>query len=364
MNRSIKRIPMVKAKLTQFFVVLFFLLVPVLSNAQVQQPRIKVGDVAPTVKVGKWIKGNSIGRYDPNYIYIVEFSGVGCGPCRASIPMLSELARKYRSKVRMVSVYVLENGSNPPKDTVDTAYMETVERYINKIQDDVAFDVAVDDPTQTMFNTWLKPSGSTGIPRVFIVNRAGNIAWIGGPRLLEQELKHLLDDEDGARKNETVLGVAVSHLDNDTHISEDFSQNLFLYRKKLKELLDKDEKQAYEYGWKLLANELKNVEPVLFYMARDLHNRQISKQLSSPQQGFDLALALSERAAELCKAEFVKFRILRLQAEMFMNMNDPENAIAKLKLAFAELKPYESNKKYREEMEKITQELDKYSADF
>ncbi|MFM7297514.1 MAG: TlpA family protein disulfide reductase, partial [Planctomycetota bacterium] len=48
-----------------------------------------VGDPAPRLRVGSWLKGEPIAGFEAGRVYVVEFWSTWCLPCEKSIPLLS-----------------------------------------------------------------------------------------------------------------------------------------------------------------------------------------------------------------------------------------------------------------------------------
>src|SRR5262245_3707525 len=68
---------------------------------------LAVGDKAPPLTIGKWLKGTPVDvtRGGKDDVYIVEFWATWCGPCKQSIPHLSELQNYFKDKkVTFVSI--------------------------------------------------------------------------------------------------------------------------------------------------------------------------------------------------------------------------------------------------------------------
>lgn len=134
------------------------------------QEVLKVGSPAPPLQVSRWIKGK--GSLDRNWIEVVEFWATWCGPCRRSIPHLTELAKKYDGKVTFIGVNIWEKGPDPDR---------TVDAFVREMGENMAYAVARDTRDGVMARTWMKAANRTGIPTAFIINQQGNIAWIGNP---------------------------------------------------------------------------------------------------------------------------------------------------------------------------------------
>ena len=137
---------------------------------------LKIGDRAPQLAVGKWVKGAPIKAFVPGQVYVVEFWATWCGPCKVSIPHLTELQKKYGDKVTFTGVSVWEEREPENED-----YFKKVEDFVTEWGDKMAYTVAVDGKAGTMAKTWMEAAGQGGIPAAFIVNQEGKIAWIGHP---------------------------------------------------------------------------------------------------------------------------------------------------------------------------------------
>jgi thiol-disulfide isomerase/thioredoxin len=138
-----------------------------------------VGDAAPPLKVSKWVKGEAVAKLTTNKTYVVEFWATWCGPCRTSIPHLTELAHQF-TNVTFIGVDVWERG--PDKDA-------TVAKFITMMGAMMDYRVAMDTEDGDMANNWMKAAEQNGIPAAFVV-QDGKIIWIGHPMSgLEETLK-------------------------------------------------------------------------------------------------------------------------------------------------------------------------------
>ena len=159
------------------------------SMASPHRETLMIGDEAPAISVSNWVKGAPVDRLDRKKTYVVEFWATWCGPCRTSIPHLTELQKKYKDKgVTIIGVSVDQNHS-------------AVSPFIKEMSDKMDYTVAIDNIPEgakgsksNMAESWMEAADQYGIPTAFIV-RDGKIAWIGHPMAMDEALEKSLAKE-------------------------------------------------------------------------------------------------------------------------------------------------------------------------
>lgn len=131
---------------------------------------LTIGDAAPALNVSAWVKGTPMTSFDPDKVYVVEFWATWCGPCKVSIPHLTEMAKHFGDKVRFNGISVWERGDNIPG---------MVTKFVNDMGDKMDYNVALDNG-KTMAETWMQAANQNGIPAAFVI-QGGKIVWIGHP---------------------------------------------------------------------------------------------------------------------------------------------------------------------------------------
>ena len=173
------------AKQISLLSVLFLFL---LTSAGYAQKVLTIGDDAPVLKFSKWVKGTPIEKLEKGNIYVVEFWATWCGPCRQSIPHLTELAHKYKGKVTFIGADVWDNPTGG-KDL-----FTHVSDFVHKeMGDKMDYNVAIDSDDKHMAENWMSAAAQNGIPAAFIVDKNTKIAWIGHPMEMDEALAKIVE---------------------------------------------------------------------------------------------------------------------------------------------------------------------------
>jgi len=168
-------------------------------------PPLRIGMPAPALKVAKWFKGEPVEKLETGTIYVVEFWATWCGPCRATIPHVTELARKHSGQAVFIGVSVWER----PTEKTDEGIAALVEPFVKEMGDKMEYRVAADGIGRDMAESWMTAAGRNGIPCAFIIGKDGNVAWIGHPmgmdKVLDEVIAGTFDVQAEAKKQEAEL---------------------------------------------------------------------------------------------------------------------------------------------------------------
>lgn len=137
------------------------------------------GDPAAPLALEAFVKGDPITLAEGKgeKIYVVEFWATWCGPCRTSIPHLTEMQKKYADDVVFIGV---------SDETV-----EAVEPFVADMGDKMDYRVAIDKDRATSM-AYMGAYGQSGIPTAFIVDKKGRVAWVGHPATMEAQLESIV----------------------------------------------------------------------------------------------------------------------------------------------------------------------------
>lgn len=173
------------------------------KEAESELPALRIGMEAPDLKIAKWVKGEPVAEFKAGNVYVVEFWATWCGPCRATIPHMTELARKHSGQATFLGVSIWER----PAEKTDEGILALVEPFVKEMGDKMEYRIAVDGIGREMAESWMTAAGKNGIPCAFIVGKDGAIAWIGHPmsmdKVLEDVIAGTFDVKAEAKRQET-----------------------------------------------------------------------------------------------------------------------------------------------------------------
>lgn len=148
--------------------------------------KLGIGDSAPEIAIATWVAGEPIEGFEPGSVTVVEFWATWCGPCRTSMPHISELQEQYGEAVRFVGVTREE--------------LEVVEEFLGQEQSEgktwqeaITYRLAIDE-ADTTNTAYMRAAGQNGIPCAFIVGKDGHVEWIGHPMQIDEPLTAVVND--------------------------------------------------------------------------------------------------------------------------------------------------------------------------
>lgn len=155
------------------------------------QSELLPGDAAPPLDV-QWVKGTPITRFEAGKVYVLDFWATWCGPCRATIPHLSELAKHYNGKAEFLGVSIWETDQ------------AKVQPFVKDWESRMTYAVAMEVPGKLeknergrligpMAKAWMQASKRTTIPTAFIIDAEGKVAWFGSPSYMDVPLKQVIE---------------------------------------------------------------------------------------------------------------------------------------------------------------------------
>ncbi len=146
-----------------------------------------IGDEAPAIDISHWLKGEAVEAFEPGKVYVVEFWATWCGPCRASIPHISELQEHY------LDYDVTFIGVSDEKLQTVVDFLGKTDKQDKTWTSKIHYALAT-DPDESVKNDYMKAAGQRGIPTAFVVGKDTKIEWIGHPIQIDAALESVVQD--------------------------------------------------------------------------------------------------------------------------------------------------------------------------
>ncbi|MCD8141046.1 MAG: TlpA family protein disulfide reductase [Planctomycetaceae bacterium] len=140
---------------------------------------LDLGDPAPALSVDKWITGEPADptQNDGKTFYLVEVWSVTCPPCVQSIPIMSDIQKRYGDE----GLKIVSFTTDAEEDV--TPFLE---------QHPMEYSSFLDKEGGSMVSYMAADNRNT-IPHAFLFDREGALVWIGNPLdNLENRVKDVL----------------------------------------------------------------------------------------------------------------------------------------------------------------------------
>ena len=133
-------------------------------------PVLKIGQPAPPIQAAEWLTsgGKTAAPELGGKVVLIDFWGIGCGPCIGELPEVQALAKELSGKDFVL--VGLHNSGHEVAEVADFAK-----------QRGLTYVLAIDQPATgaPSFGATFTAYGIRGIPNCAVLDRAGKVAFIG-----------------------------------------------------------------------------------------------------------------------------------------------------------------------------------------
>lgn len=138
------------------------------------------GDPAPPLSVATYLKGEPVGEFQADHLYVVDFWATWCIPCVAEMPRISALRRTFK-EATFIGVNIWE------APTLNNDIAARVESFVKNRGDRIDYTIAYDGPERKTEQAYMKAARVNALPQCFVI-KGNTILWHGETRWLEAVL--------------------------------------------------------------------------------------------------------------------------------------------------------------------------------
>ena len=241
---------------------------------------ISPGEIAPGLKLKKWLRGNQVTKFEDGKVYIIEFWATWCKPCVAALPRLSQLTKSYGKEVVPIAVNVYEPSTRTARE---------VEAFVDSLDLPMKIGVAMQQGN-AMVTAWIEAADEKerGIPISFVVNQQGRVAWIGHPKDLEKVLHPIVQGK------WDVAAAAFEHdlIERLDSMDQELYFNLATYRPDPLQLADVGKPDSTL----IVINAWVRKEPKLNFSPNVVYNTMASLLALDPERAYTYAQAALQQS--------------------------------------------------------------------
>jgi len=145
-------------------------------------PTLRIGDPAPPLVISEWLQGEPLGELGGGRAVLVDFWASWCAPCVASFERTSRLADRHPGSLQVVMITSLDMENS----------LGAIRRTMGEEAQHLRAVVAVDDGYRTA-DAYRRASRESALPRSFLIDQQGRIAWIGHPAFAEGPVEAVIN---------------------------------------------------------------------------------------------------------------------------------------------------------------------------